>query len=310
MYITSQKTVPYILFLGIRWILEKFKHVIFLHPANNDNLIMICSEWLDLNTSLSPKPEPQDCLCSTGAWQQEHGDSTTSSFFWSFTAGGALFWQQKCYPGDASRHQPCSGQDEAASQPCSGSATVAQGAKWGCSPRAVQRAGDTSCSDLPCCPLGLLALGKDRTQQDGAGKGREGANALHQLWSHKFPKQMSGEFPALPQLCWEHKYFSFVPVPNQLQHPAAVLVCFDWRDTTWCQHKVTRYQYIHPNSHLGCSKIITIILSYMFKALQPINMHRLIYSPDSASGTGKVSDIIKLQAEWQGHITSPDGTVC
>lgn len=80
----------------------------------------------------------------------------------------------------------------------------------------------------------LRALGHwERAQHTSMVLAREGVNALHQLWSHRFAEQMSGglfaccEFPALPQLCWEHKYFSFVPVPNQLQHPAAVLVCFD-----------------------------------------------------------------------------------
>lgn len=81
---------------------------------------------------------------------------------------------------------------------------------------------------------------------------REGEDALHQLWSPGVAEQMSGgpfacgEFSALPQLCWEHKYFAIVPAPNRLQHMAALLVYFDWRDATWCQHKVTHYQCVHP----------------------------------------------------------------
>lgn len=102
---------------------------------------------------------------------------------------------------------------------------MAWGAKRGCSPRAVQES---------MGHILLRALGHwERAQHTGMVLAQEGVNALHQLWSHRFAEQMSGglfaccEFPTLPQLCWEHKYFSFVPVPNQLQHPAAVLVCFD-----------------------------------------------------------------------------------
>lgn len=118
------------------------------------------------------------------------------------------------------------------------------------------------------------------------------------------------EFPALPQLRWEHKYFAVVPAPNQLQHMAAVLVYFDRRDTSWCQHKVTRYKSIHPNAYLGSSEIITVFLRYMFKALQLINMHRLIYNPNLVLGTGKVSNVVKLKAQRQEHTTLTDGTAC
>lgn len=145
---------------------------------------------------------------------------------------------------------------------------------------------------------------------------RQGENALHQLWSQSFAEQTSGgpsacsEFSVLPQLCWEREYFAVVPAPNRLQHTTAVLVYFDQRDTNWCQHKVTHSQSIHWNAYLGSLEIITVILRYKFKDLQLMNMHRLIYNPDSVLGTGKVSGVIKLKTQWQGHITSPDGTVC
>lgn len=60
---------------------------------NNDNFIMIQSEWLDLSMSLSPKPEPRGCLCCTATWWCRHRGSKTPSFpfLWSPSLGGALF---------------------------------------------------------------------------------------------------------------------------------------------------------------------------------------------------------------------------
>lgn len=42
---------------------------------NNDNIIMIQSEWL------SPKPEPRGCLCCTATWWYRHRGSKTPSPF-------------------------------------------------------------------------------------------------------------------------------------------------------------------------------------------------------------------------------------
>lgn len=218
-------------------------------------------------------------------------------FLWSPSLGGALFLAAEMLIGRCKLESALlrARWSWPPSYPaCSGSATAVWDAKQSRSPRAGQEsivhARATSCSHHRCWPLGPVTLGKGTEHQCGARKarGKCTASALESqfCWADKW---------WLPQLCWECEYFAVVPAPNRLQHKTAVLVYFDHRDTNWCQHKVTHSQSIHRNAYLGSSEIITVILTHTFKALQLINVHRLIYNPDSVLGTGKASGVIKLK---------------
>ena len=227
-------------FLLIKWNLHgKFKRVRFLHPPNNDNFVMSWSEWLDLSTSLSPRPEPQDCLCCTAARWHGHRGSTTRP---------AL-----------SSHPLCQVEHGL------GSRNLKQRMHMGVS----TAQGPLKLAFLPLClAQGQPVTGKGHKAPVHCWKGKE-----------KTKQMSGGPLHAVSfQLCLSCAGITSILLPcqqpNRLQHMAALLGCSDRRDTAWCQHKVTHYQSIHPNAHFGSSEISTMMPRYMFKALQLINTQR------------------------------------